>query len=113
MDHDLAEEYEIDLGEEFASLQRVGDEEVRTDPNLSYGDEPYADIYQDAVYGGRADPEATQHFFVYEVDWEGEEQPAASEELGEELDSVFAGWIINDEGERVFALRERNRSSEQ
>ncbi len=108
MDRDLAEEYQFNLGSEFATLERTGDYEFRTDPNLSYDNDPYAEIYQDAVYGGKADPEATQHFFIYKVEWDEGEQPPAVEELGEQLDSVFEGWIINEDGERVFALRDEN-----
>lgn len=107
MDRNLEEEYELELAAGYSSLERVGDYEFRTDPNLAYDDDPYADLYEDAVYGGEAHPDRDQHFFVYQVDWPDEvEGPSADqvEDLGEELNSVFDGWIINEEGERVFAL---------
>jgi hypothetical protein len=106
MDHDLAEEYQFELGSDFATLERTGNYEFEADPNMSYDDDPYGEIYEDAVYGGKADPETTQHFFIYDVEWDGDEEPQAVEELGDELDSVFEGWIINEDGERVFALRD-------
>ncbi len=106
MDQELAEQYEFDLGGSFATLERSGDDQLRTDTGLA-DDDPYPEIYENAVYGGRADPEATQHFFVYEVEWDDESEPPAIEQLGDELDSVFEGWIVNEDGERVFALDDR------
>jgi hypothetical protein len=110
MDKKLAEQYRFELSNEFATLERVGDYQFQNDPNANYSDDPYGDIYQDAVYGGRVDPDSDQQFFIYEVEWEEEsETPGVPdrEELGDRLDSVFEGWIVNAEGDRVFALRDR------
>ena len=116
MNRKLDDEYQFEVGSMYSTLEHVGDYEFQTDPNASFEDDPYADIYEDAVYGGRVDPSETQHFYVYRVEWEGEEQPDEQgpsgkeiEDLGEELNSVFEGWIINSEGDRVFALSRRNR----
>jgi hypothetical protein len=108
MDQRLQDEYQLEISAGFSSLERVGDDAVRVDPNMAYDDDPYTDIYEDAVYGGRIDPGETQDFYIYEVEWpEGVEHPSIREveELGEELDDVFSGWIVDEDGERVFALR--------
>jgi hypothetical protein len=113
MDDRFEDRYRMEMGSARTSLERVGDHAFRTDPNQSYTEAPYEDIYEDAIYGGRADPEADQEFFVYSIDW-GEEKPDAEsiEALGEELNQVFEGWIIDEGGNRVFALRppEESRS---
>lgn len=109
MDPNLEDQYEFAMGSGYSSLERTGEHEFRVDPNLSYEDNPYGDIYTDAVYGGRVNPEGNQNFYVYEVEWpEGTERPEREEleALGEELNQVFGGWIISASGDRVFALRD-------
>lgn len=112
MDTRLEDKYRLEIGSGFSTLERVGDEGFRTDPNQSYEDTPYTDIYEDAVYGGKADPSLSQHFYIYRVDWPDEvEEPRDQdvEDLSNRLDSVFEGWIVNEEGDRVFALRRKSR----
>lgn len=107
MDRNLEDQYELEIAAGYSTLERVGDYEFRTDPNQAFDEDPYADLYENAIYGGEAHPEQDQHFFIYQVDWpDGVDQPsgAAKDELGEELNSVFDGWIINKEGDQVFAL---------
>lgn len=107
MDRSLEDRYEFELASGYSTLERVGDFEYRTDPNLQFEDDPYTALFEDAVYGGDVRPDEQQHFYVYDVEWSEDldaPEPPQLEELGEELDSVFAGWIVNRDGERVFAL---------
>lgn len=110
MNDSLQEQYAFDFETTFSNLERVGDYEFESGSSPSYADDPYGNIYEDAVYGGDVDPGKSQQFYVYRVDWpEDGELPSRDEieELGDRLDNVFEGWIINDDGERVFALGER------
>lgn len=112
MDRRLEDEYELEIAAGYSTLERVGDYEFRTDPNQAFDEDPYAELYEDAVYGGEAHPGRDQHFFIYQIEWPKDvDEPSVEEkdELGEELNSVFDGWIINEDGERVFALNPEER----
>lgn len=113
MAEDYEDRYRFEIGSGYSTLERAGDQIHRTDPNQAFADSPYDDIFENAVHGGATDPDASQSFYVYSVEWSdqtGRPDRAELEELTDRMDAIFHGWIVDEEGRRVFALKSEAQS---
>lgn len=120
--HKLKARYSFITEEGFARLEQMGRRKIFHEPPESgnVGD----DIYQDAVYGGEADPDLPQEFVVYSVDWLDEEEQELAEgaaeraqgrpergDLEAHFDGAFSGWVYQQDRDTLYALRQRRDRS--
>ncbi len=101
--------YELDVDIGFALLEQIEDTEgirqYRYTPD--HGD--FEDMLLAGVYGGHIDPDRSQEFFVYDLEW-----PEQLQELDEdvldvltsELDSLFPGWVLDQDENKVYVLQD-------
>ncbi|MGM0557324.1 MAG: hypothetical protein ACQEVA_13150 [Myxococcota bacterium] len=111
--HDLKADYSFLTEEGFARLEQMAGREVSYEPPNTGN--VHEDIYEDAVYGGEADPDAPQEFVVYGLDWvedtegEGSAERAESRPIADierHFDESFSGWVYNKHDSEVYALKD-------
>lgn len=99
--------YEVELETGFALLEKVegprGPERFRTIPDEGN----FENLLLTGVYGGLINPDETQEFFVYNVQWPDELADFDEdlvEILSEELNSLFPGWVFDEKRNRIYIL---------
>ena len=101
--------YELDLEIGFALLEQMEDTEgihsYRHTPDEGHFD----DILLTGLYGGQVDPDEPQEYLIYSLDWPEQladrSDQAVLDELSEELDSLFPGWVLDRGEDKVYILR--------
>jgi len=103
--------YELELEMGFALLEKVegptGPERFRSIPDEGTFD----NLVLTGVYGGLIDPDEEQDFYVYNVEWPeefGDLDEDLIEILSEELDSLFPGWVFDENKEKIYILQDPN-----
>lgn len=102
--------YEVDLDVGFALLEQMEDEEgavfFESDPQ----EDQLANVMLTGVHGGGVDPDRPQSFYIYTIDWpdelRDEYDEAVLEGLSAELDSLFPGWVVDKDEDKVYVLRD-------
>lgn len=112
--HELKADYSFLTEEGFARLEQMADRDVSHEPpNTGNINE---NIYEDAVYGGDANPDAPQEFVVYDLDWvedadEGHAERAEGRPVADierHFDDSFSGWVYDKGKSEVYALRDND-----
>lgn len=101
----LENSYEIDIDYGYALLEELDESEYAYRPEE--GDDVYDNIFHNALWGGEADPEEDQDFVTFSLEWPEEvEEPDHEmiDNLTEMLDEMFAGWVLNEDHDRVYVL---------
>ena len=101
--------YELDVDIGFALLEQMEDNDgvrqFRYTPD--HGD--FEDMLLTGVYGGHIDPDTPQEFYVYSIEWPeqlGEADEDLLEVLSTELDSLFPGWVLDQNEDKVYVLQD-------
>lgn len=104
--------YEVDLDVGFALLEQMEDEEGAVHFESDPEEDRMNKIYLTGVYGGGVDPDRPQRFYVYSIDWpdelRNEYDEAVLEGLSTELNELFPGWVVDQEEDKVYVLRDPN-----
>ena len=103
--------YELDVDIGFALLEQIEESgRTRRYRYIPEEEEEFEDIFLAGVYGGLVDPDSSHEFFVYTLQWPEEVHDDTDEELLEvlssELDSLFPGWVFDQEEQKVYILRD-------
>ena len=102
--------YELELNVGFALLEQI--EESGRTRRYRYTPEEgaFEEIFLAGVYGGLVDPDSSHEFFVYTLEWPDELHDERDDELLEvlssELDSLFPGWVFDQDEQKVYILRD-------
>lgn len=104
--------YELDLEVGFALLEQMENEQGAVHFESDPEEDQFANMMLTGVYGGGVDPDRPQRFYVYSIDWpdelRDEYDEAVVEGLSAELDSLFPGWVVDREADKVYVLRDPN-----
>ncbi len=100
--------YELELDVGFALLEQMEDQSGARRYDTAGNEDQFEDLLINGVYGGEIDPDKSQEFYVYTIDWPEELADEYDEEiletLSSELDSLFPGWVFNREEDEVYIL---------
>ncbi len=102
--------YELDLEIGFALLEQVETEQGAVHFESDPDEDRFMNMLLAGVHGGGVDPDSAQQFVVYSIDWPEELADDFDEEIEEglssELDSLFPGWVVDPERDKVYVLRD-------
>lgn len=102
--------YEIELEIGFALLEQMEDHQGAQRFRYTPDHGEFEDMMLTGFYGGLVDPDETQEFFVYTLQWPDEIADDTDEELIEvlssELDSLFPGWVFDEKEKKVYIMRD-------
>ncbi len=102
--------YELDLTIGFALLEQMEDTEGIHSYRHTPDEGPMEDLLLQGVYGGQVDPDEPQEYLIYRLDWPHQladpDDEDLLQELAEELDSLFSGWVLDRGEDKVYILRQ-------